>query len=151
MMRQFAFLAAALAVAGCKREATQTEPAPQTASPQAQTVQPPAGIPVTRQRPEVIAPGGTYQPKGQPIRNLGVGQSAWVHPWSMWLTADGNTLLNITHDFAWERREPSWIKVTRRVDGYAVDLSDTTWEWSPIDLKGSNFGDSGTPVVEVKE
>lgn len=136
----------------CRREpASQPSQTPDTQSrPTA-----PSGpqLPAKHLTSEIIEPGGDYHPDGGPlIQNIPVGSSAYIRPWSMWQTADGNYFVNVQHSYS-TIPQPNYIKVTRLDSGFSVELCQTKFEWSAIDIKG--FPKQGNyynqPVVEIKE
>lgn len=141
---------------GCSKE---PENAPQTEAP-APSVPAPADAPTGPSLPaqhlsnEIVAPGGSYTPDGAPtIITLTVGSSGWVRPWTMWRTIDGNSYINTGHSFRSSKVEKDWIKITRRDNGFLVELDHTPFEWAAIDIKGLSKNGDGTnmPVVEIRE
>jgi|SRR5665213_3170360 len=132
------------------------ENAPQAEVPAPVATPAPTGpsLPAQHLSNEIVAPGGSYVPDGAPtIITLTIGSSGWVRPWTMWRTIDGNTYINTAHSFRPSKVEKDWIKITRRDNGFLVELDHTPFEWAAIDIKGLSKDGYGTnmPVVEIRE
>ena len=80
------------------------------------------------------------------VQDMGVGQSAWIVPWTISADVNDRDKLWLNMGYAIEPVPFGTFDVLlmRKEDGFWVDLSRSSYQWSPKEVRGDW---RGVPIV----